>query len=350
MNSIEKENNEVSNLPESLIGQVFDRRYRVEEKLGSGGMGAVYRARDLQEEKDVAIKIIRQSILACDKTTEEHFWQEAQATSLIRHPNVVNAIDIGFTDTNCPYIVMELLEGKTLREVIAQDAPLDVTRAIVLMLQIAEGVGAAHDTGILHRDLKPTNVFITRATQVPSTVKILDFSLAKLLRHNQDGDTFGFTSGKMRGTPRYMSPEQCEGKELTPASDVYSMGVIFFEMLTNNLPFGGTNAKEIAFNQVNGQLPSMREFVFSIPTEIDEFVSRVLSKDPGQRPSDANAFHTELKALAERLNLLRVGELLNIPIEKLYEAGRASPSGSLVIDAETLRRLQAIQFTKEEEK
>lgn len=339
--------NEQLNTNESLIGRILDKRYRLEEKLGTGGMGEVYRAKDLQESTEVAIKILKQP-LTCDKKAEEYFWQEAQATALIRHPNVVDAIDIGVTEETCPYIVMELLEGQTLREVISQDAPLNVTRAIVLMLQISEGVGAAHDVGIIHRDLKPTNVFITRATHKPSKVKVLDFSLAKLLRQNKSDDMFGYTSGKIRGTPRYMSPEQCEGNELTPASDVYSMGVILFEMLTNVQPFSGINAKEIALNQISEQPQSMREFVPNIPVEIDAFVQRVLSKDPEKRPHDANEFRHELESIAERLNLLRIGELFNLPIEKLYEVGRASPSGSLVIDAETLRLLQAKQFTKED--
>jgi eukaryotic-like serine/threonine-protein kinase len=345
--SLEKANHEQSNINESPIGRIVDERYRLEEKLGSGGMGEVYRARDLRDSTDVAIKILKQPY-TCDEKAEEYFWQEAQATALIRHPNVVDAIDIGITDETCPYIVMELLEGQTLREVIAKDAPLDVTRAMVLMLQIAEGVGAAHDVGIVHRDLKPTNVFITRATNSPSKVKVLDFSLAKLVRQNNDPDMFGFTSGKIRGTPRYMSPEQCDGKELTPASDVYSLGVILFEMLTNVLPFGGTSAKEIGMSQMAEHPPSMRELMPGIPVEIDEFVQRVLSRDPEKRPHDASEFRHELKVVAERLNLLRVGELFNLPLEKLYEVGRASPSGSLVIDAETLRQLQAKQFTKEE--
>lgn len=339
MNNSDTKNELQENVSDTLIGCIFDDRYRIEEKLDSGGMGSVYRATDLQNDEQVALKIIKQSLME-DKKNEKLFLHEAQAVLMIQHPNVVSATGLGITKDDYAYLVMELLEGQTLREVIAHDAPLDLTRAIVLMLQIAEGVGAAHKMRILHRDLKPTNVFITRASNAPSKVKVLDFSLAKFFRPSVDASTFGFTTGKMRGTPRYMSPEQCEGNEITPASDVYSLGVIFYEMLANTTPFSGDNAKEIALKHINEPPPSLLDFDLSMPTEIDEFVRRCLSKDPADRPCDANEFHRQLKVLAERLNLLQVERLDNLPIEKLFEVGRASPSGSLVIDAETLRRLQ----------
>lgn len=346
MSNLENTNNDQSCPTESLIGRVVNNRYRLTEKLGSGGMGVVYKAFDLEDEKEIALKILKHPFVQGEKGGQ--FWQEAQATALIQHPNVVNAIDIGFTVENCPYIVMELLVGQTLREVISQEAPLDVTRAIVLMLQIAEGVGAAHDLGILHRDLKPTNVFLTRASNAPSKVKILDFSLAKLLRQTNESDMFGYSTGRMLGTPRYMSPEQCDGKKLTPASDVYSLGVILFEMLTNAVPFESPCSQESLLNQTQENKISLSDFVPNLPKELDDFILQVLSNDPEARPRDANQFRFKLKGLAERLNLLRVGELLNLPIEKLMEVGRSSPSGSLVIDAETLRQLQMNQITKEE--
>jgi serine/threonine-protein kinase len=339
MNTSDTRDDLQENVGDSLIGRIFDDRYRIEEKLDSGGMGSVYRSTDLQNDEQVALKIIKQSLMS-DKNYEKLFLHEAQAVLLIQHPNVVSATGLGITKDDYAYLVMELLEGQTLREVLAQDAPLDLTRAIVLTLQIADGVGAAHKMRILHRDLKPTNVFITRASNAPSKVKVLDFSLAKFFRPSMDASTFGLTTGKMRGTPRYMSPEQCEGNEITPASDVYSLGVIFYEMLTNTTPFSGDNAKEIALKQINEPPPSSLDFDLNIPTEIDEFVQRSLSKDPAKRPCDANEFHRELKALAERLNLLQVERLESLPIEKLFEVGRVSPSGSLVIDAETLRQLQ----------
>lgn len=346
MGNLEKSNDGQSCPAESLIGRVVNNRYRLSEKLGSGGMGVVYKAFDLEDEIEIALKILKHPFVQGEKGGQ--FWQEAQATALIQHPNVVNAIDIGFTVENCPYIVMELLEGQTLREVISQEAPLDITRAIVLMLQIAEGVGAAHDLGILHRDLKPTNVFLTRPSNTPSKVKILDFSLAKLLRQTNEGDMFGYATGRMLGTPRYMSPEQCDGQKLTPSSDVYSLGVILFEMLTNAVPFENPCSQESLLNQIEVSRLSLSEFIPNIPKELDEFIRKVLSNDPESRPRDANQFRIKLKSLAERLNLLRVGELLNLPIEKLMEVGRSSPSGSLVIDAETLRQLQMNQITKEE--
>jgi len=340
-------NEKFISIEDPLIGRVFDGQFRLEEKLDSGGMGAVYRATDLTQEKRVALKVLKQK-LSASKKTEELFWQEAQASSMVEHPNVVHAIDLGITQDDYAYLVMDFLEGQTLREVIAHDAPLDLTRAIVLILQTAEGVGALHKAGIIHRDLKPTNIFITSPVNAPSVVKVLDFSLAKLLPLDEEGNMLGFTSGKMRGTPRYMSPEQCEGREITTASDVYSLGVILFEMLTKTTPFNGENKREIAVKQATEQPPILHEFAPNVPTEIDEFVSRVLSKETEKRPSDANEFGRELKAIAERLGYLPTDKLESLSVEKLFEVGRASPSGSLVIDAETLRLLQTGELTKKQ--
>jgi serine/threonine-protein kinase len=336
--------NEQSNIAarDPFVGSTFDERYLLEQNLGRGGMGSVYRATDLKENKSVALKVLKFD-LSKDEAAEERFWQEAETASAIQHPNVRSATDLGITDDGTAYIVMELLEGETLRYALAQDAPLDVTRAIVLALQIAEGVGAAHAAGIIHRDLKPTNIFIAKTAHAPATIKVLDFGLAKLLPQDEEKEAVGFVSGRMRGTPRYMSPEQCEGGELTAASDVYSLAVILFEMLTNATPFSGANAKEIAFKQLHEDPPQIE----TIPKELNDFVQRSLSKEPEKRPRDANEFYMELKALAESLDLL--GNLQNLSVEKLIEVGRASPSGRLVIDAETLRELQTSSDRKKKE-
>lgn len=324
-----------------FIGKTFDERYRIEENLGRGGMGSVYRATDLKENKSVALKVLRFD-LTTDKAAEERFWQEAQAAAMIQHPNVRSATDLGITDDGIAYIIMELLEGQTLRYTLAQDAPFSVTRAIVLMLQIAEGVAAAHSAGIIHRDLKPSNIFISKTANAPATIKVLDFGLAKLLPQ-ADCETVGVTSGRMRGTPRYMSPEQYEGGELTTASDVYSLGVIFFEMLTNATPFSGASAREIAWKQLHKDPPQIE----NVPKELNDFIQLALSKEREKRPCDANEFHKKLKDLAERLDLM--GNLQNLSVEKLIEVGRASPSGRLVIDAETLRELQTAGDRKKKE-
>jgi serine/threonine protein kinase len=326
-----------------LIGRTLDEKYRLDERLGTGGMGTVYRATHLLIDRPVAIKVLSPRYVE-DEAAQTRFRREARAAGRLQHTNAVTVTDFGTTSDGLVYLVMELLEGRTLRELLARDAPLDTARAVSIMLQISAAVGAAHDAGIIHRDLKPANIFIVQRKDTPPFVKVLDFGIAKLAAEAfDDGDDPQTITqvGAMIGTPRYMSPEQGEGMKLTPASDVYSLGIILYEMLTGTTPFTGTSPIAIAIKHASTPPRSPREFVATIPPAIEEVVLHALEKRPEDRPADANAFRSELYAVAERLGLEHAASISAPTIETLRSAGTETPSGRLVIDIERLREGRA---------
>jgi serine/threonine-protein kinase len=332
--------------PDALLGQVLDDKYRLDERLGVGGMGTVYRATHLLIERPVAVKVLSQRLVA-DDTAKERFRREARAAGRLQHTNAVAVTDFGETREGTVYLVMELLEGRPLREVLAREAPLDPARAVSLMLQISAAVEAAHEAGIIHRDLKPGNIFLVQRPEAPYIVKVLDFGIAKIAADEEGNlmDTLTGT-GVMIGTPRYMSPEQCDGAELTPASDVYSLGVILYEMLTGQTPFTGASPLALALKHSSESPRPPRELVPNIPPALEAFVLHALEKSPEARAPDAGEFRRELFAVAERLGLEHSAGFSAPTIETLRDAGTETPSGRLVIDIERLRRSRAAQTTE----
>lgn len=325
---------------DSLIGQTLDEKYLIEERLGEGGMGAVYRARHLSMERPVAIKVLHPNLVE-DEPARIRFQREARAAVRLRHQNAVAVSDFGETAGGYVYIVMELLEGHTLREILAREAPIETARAISIMLQAAAGVGAAHEAGIIHRDLKPANIIVTQRPDVPVTVKVVDFGLAKLAADTLDEDGAITLRHGLIGTPRYMAPEQYNGDELTPTADVYSLGVILYEMLTGMAPFTGSSPVEIAAKHVSQPPQSPRTIVAAIPDEIEGVVLHALEKDPVKRPANGVEFHRELLDTAQRLGLEHHA-LKSVPdIEALRGEGVESPSGRLVVDIARVRALSS---------
>lgn len=325
-----------------LVGHTLDEKYRLEEQLGIGGMGTVYRARHLLIDRPVAVKVLNQRFVE-DEAARTRFRREARAAGRLQHVNAVTVTDFGESHDGYVYLVMELLEGRTLREVLAKEAPLDSARAVSLMMQISAAVAAAHEAGIIHRDLKPANIFIVQRAEVPAVVKVLDFGIAKLAADAfEEDDHLTLTQvGAMIGTPRYMSPEQCDGVELTPAADVYSLGCILYEMLTGTVPFSGSTPLAIAMKHTSESPRSPREFVSSIPPALEEIVLHTLEKRPQNRPANAAEFRKELLATAERLGLEHA-ELTSSPnMAALRDVGTESPSGRLVIDISRLRENRA---------
>src|SRR5882672_11867454 len=195
-------------LIDPLIGRVFDNKYRLDERLGGGGMGTVYRATHLMIERPVAVKVLSQRFVG-DETAQQRFRREARASGRMQHPNAVTVNDIGATEDGWLYIVMELLEGQTLRDLLAREAPLDPARAVSFMMQTCSAVGAAHEAGLIHRDLKPANIFIEqRPNHEPRHTEIKDFQTrGEVEEHDDDYNTLTQV-GAIIGTPRYMSPEQ----------------------------------------------------------------------------------------------------------------------------------------------
>src|SRR6266550_2178904 len=331
-----------------LIGHVLDGKYRLEERLGVGGMGTVYRARHVLIDRAVAVKVLNPRFVE-DEAARIRFHREARAAGRLQHSNAVAVTDFG-SSGGYVYIVMELLEGRTLREILAKAAPLETARAVSIMLQSSAAVAAAHEAGIIHRDLKPANIFITQNADVPAVVKVLDFGIAKLAADSLDEDEpKNLTQvGAMIGTPRYMSPEQCNGAELTPAADVYSLGVILYEMLTGVVPFSGSTPLAIAMKHTSEIPRSLREFASSIPPALEQFVLHTLEKRPQDRPANAAEFRKELLETAERLGLEHAAVTSSPNLKALRDVGTESPSGRLVIDISRLREKRAASSNTDE--
>ncbi|MBC7931445.1 MAG: protein kinase [Rubrivivax sp.] len=334
----------VSDVPlDPLVGRVLDDKYRRDARLGEGGMGTVYHATHLLIERPVAVKVLN-SRLVTDEAAKERFRREARAAGRLQHTNAVAVTDFGETRDGLVYIVMELLEGRPLRDILAREAPLDAARAVSLMLQISAAVEAAHEAGIIHRDLKPGNIFLVQRPDAPYIVKVLDFGIAKLASGFEGNPVDTLTgTGVMIGTPRYMSPEQCDGAQLTPASDVYSLGVILYEMLAGQTPFMGLTPLALALQHSSETPRPVREIVPGVPPALEAIALHALAKSPGDRPKDAGEFRRELFTVAERLGLEHAAGFSAPTIETLRDAGTETPSGRLIIDIERLRRNRANQ-------
>lgn len=325
-----------------LIDQTLDNKYLLEERLGEGGMGTVYRARHLLMDRPVAIKVLHSQFVE-NEAARTRFQLEARAAVLLHHPNAVSVTDFGQTAEGLVYIVMEFLNGHTLREILAKEAPLETARATSIMLQTSAAVAAAHKAGIIHRDLKPSNILVTKSAAAPAVVKVLDFGIAKLAADIlDDEDASALTlPGTPIGTPRYMSPEQYEGRDLTPAADVYSLGVILYEMLTGMAPFTGVSPVEIAIKHANDPPLRPREIVATIPPDVERIVLHALEKQPEARPADASEFRGELLETAERLGLEHQAITSAPDISALRGAALKSTSGRLVVDIAKIREAKA---------
>jgi eukaryotic-like serine/threonine-protein kinase len=278
--------------PESLFGRLVDGKYRVESLLGSGAVGAVFRATQLDLERPVALKVVRPEA-AANPVSLKRFKREAVALGRIKHPNIVTIHDSGTIDDAAAYIVMELVDGHSLRDEIQQVGHLDVAVALRLMAQMCSAVQAAHDVGVIHRDLKPENVMLEEHSD-GAVAKVLDFGTAKLAGERDAGRTT-LTSHKTKlGTPLYMSPEQASGKEASVHSDVYSLGCIFYEMLTGVLPFTGKTIAMILLKHrgERPKPPSMR--LATLPDWVDPVVLRALEKAPADRFGSAAEFASAL--------------------------------------------------------
>ena len=275
---------------DSLIGKRLAERYRVEKKIGHGGMGMVYRARHEALDKPVAIKVIR-SDLAANELNVVRFEREAKAAASLDHEHVVDVIDYGHTDDGKAYMVMELLEGSPLDVENRRRGPLPAGRSTAIAYQIAKGLKEAHQAGVIHRDLKSPNVFLIDRDG-RDLVKLLDFGISKI--SEVDSTDVQLTStGMVMGTPNYLSPEQAKGaKDLDHRVDIYALGVIFYEMLTGELPFAGANVLELAYKHISEKPvpPSRKRPDLDIPRELDEIVLRCLAKNPDDRFQDAPAF------------------------------------------------------------
>jgi len=274
--------------------------YKIVAKIGEGGMGEVYRARDPKLDRDVAIKVLPAS-LSADKDRLARFEQEAQAAGGLNHPNILVIHHIG-THESAPYIVSELLQGETLRERMAGGA-LPQRKAIDYALQIAKGLAAAHDKGIVHRDLKPENIFVTE----DGRIKILDFGLAKLTativatQSQSEVETRRVSTdpGTLMGTMPYMSPEQLKGENVDHRSDIFSFGAVFYEMLSGKRPFRGKSQAETASAILREDPPDLSDINKTISPPLERVVRHCLEKKPGERFHSARDLAFAIESLSE---------------------------------------------------
>ena len=281
------EGSDLLTLPDPRVGTALAGRYLIEEVIGEGGMASVYRARHKLTEKQVAIKIMS-PMLATDPVVRERFRREARSAQKLAHPNIIEIYDQGDTDDGTAFIAMELLHGESLAPVISR-GPFDVDRAIHVMIQIARGVARAHDLEIIHRDIKPENIFLCRREDGSDLVKVLDFGIAKSRQ-----DSRLTNQGELFGTPQYMAPERIMGKDTGGASDIYALGVVFFEMLTGELPFNAPDVATFFVKHMEEPPPPVRSLNARVPSKLDDLVLRMLAKSASDRPVDAHRVHQDL--------------------------------------------------------
>jgi len=257
-----------------FVGKVIDGRYEILARIGEGGMGVVYKARQTSIDRVIAIKVLNAQ-MAADQTWVQRFYNEAKACSRLQHPNTIRMFDFGQASDGRLFMTMEFLDGVSLREAISK-GPLTPQRVVKILIQCCASLAEAHSIGIIHRDIKPDNVFLLNMAGSPDFVKLLDFSVAKLL----EGDRMKTQAGVVFGTPQYMSPEQGRGLPLDARSDLYALGILAFEMLTGNVPFNDDNPMTVIQMHLQAAVPPLPQ---SIPYAVQQIVRRALEKDASRR-------------------------------------------------------------------
>ncbi|HLM59681.1 MAG TPA: protein kinase, partial [Pyrinomonadaceae bacterium] len=270
--------------------------YRVLSILGTGGMGEVYLAEDLKLGRKIALKLLPAQF-STDSERKARFIQEARAASALNHPNIITIYGVE-SDENFDFIATELVDGKTLRELIGEK-PFDWREIVEIAMQMASALGAAHDAGIVHRDIKPANIMLRR----DNLVKILDFGLAKLTMPTADSSNFetrdNTAPNRVMGTINYMSPEQALGEKIDARTDIFSLGVVLYEMLSGKQPFAGPSDAAIFNQTINKNPPPLSESNHEIPAEFDRIIRRAMEKNPERRYQTANDLRLDLQTLKQ---------------------------------------------------
>jgi len=292
-------------IADPLLGSVLLEQFRIDEQIGTGGMGTVYRAHQTTVGRDVAIKVLRPE-LARDEQAVFRFEREARVAIALDHPNLVRVFLSGRLGDGRLYIVMELLEGRSLADELDKDGLPSIERALIMIMKLCAGLGAVHAAGIVHRDIKPENVYLVRRGKDRDFVKLVDFGIARVLEAEGLGPTTT-QSGRVFGTATYISPEAATGDETDQRSDIYSLGVLTYQLLTGELPFAGHTAGAVLMQHVHQEPPMLQTKGrgAEVPEEVARVVMRSLSKDPGARQQTLAEFLDSLSEAAGSAGLLK---------------------------------------------
>jgi serine/threonine protein kinase/formylglycine-generating enzyme required for sulfatase activity len=351
----------------SIQGEtILDGRYELERRLGQGGMGIVYKARHIFLKTQHAIKIILPDLVGNDPNLVTRFRQEALAAAAIRHQNIIAVTDFGVVRGTMPFLVMEFVQGRSLQEVMSEEGTMGPVRAFEMMQPICAGIAAAHRQNIVHRDLKPLNVMIQNGLPIAEAVKILDFGLAKIKSGELLGSFVAAQTTGLMGSPFYMAPEQWSDEPPDARADVYSLGVMFYQMLCGEVPFKGNSIPAIMKKHLTEEVPTLASRGVEVPPQIEAVVRHALEKEPEFRSASAEAFLDELReAMAAASAVLkRTGEsrvdpfktVINAPVTLPPVGARtnADPlagtiSGTSLTDDESKLRIAREELAREQE-
>ncbi len=283
---------------DDYIGKTVASKYRVEQMIGEGGMGKVYKAIQLALDKPVVLKVLRQALLG-DERTVARFQREAKAASRLNHPNSISVLDFGQADDGALYIAMEYVQGRDLHQILSREWPLPEARVMRLMGQVLSALADAHSVGVIHRDLKPENIMVSQGRSEPDFVKVLDFGIAKIVDGSDEEGPALTRAGFVCGTPEYMSPEQARGAKLDHRSDLYAVGVILYQLTSGMLPFDSDSAVGFATKHLTEipPPPTRRRPDARVSPAMERLIMKALSKNPDERPQTAEQFRAELLAI-----------------------------------------------------
>jgi len=311
---------------ESYVGTNIAGQFQVVARIGAGGMGAVYRADQPEMNRSVAVKILHSRYLS-RKDLVSRFRREARAMSHLSHPNTARVFLYGQLEDGACYLVMEHLEGKNLAQVVRSEGPMEPARALRVMTQVCGALEEAHRVGIIHRDLKPENIFLTSQGGIQDFPKVLDFGLAKVTEREMGPGSMVLTrEGMVFGTPEFMSPEQARGKTLDARSDIYSLGIILYELLTGRLPFEAKQPIEFIQLHVHGTPMALAERLDrEYPPGLEAALMKAIAKDPDDRFPSAAAFGDELSAVLDGRPSMLETVVPEQPAERVSASAAASP-------------------------
>ncbi|MBT9559645.1 MAG: serine/threonine protein kinase, partial [Myxococcales bacterium] len=279
-----------------LIGKVIRGNYRVMKRIGSGAMGAIYTAEQISLSRIVAVKVLHRHLLT-DENLLKRFQREAHAAALLKHPNTIDILEFGQAEDGSLYIAMEFVSGRDLADTLDRDGPLEFPRIVRILKQVCLALDQAHEKGIIHRDLKPENIMLEPRKTEPDFVKVLDFGIAKIQDPERKGDRWQTMAGLVCGTPEYMAPEQARGEVLDARCDLYALGIIIYQLVTQTLPFTGDSPISIVTRHLTDPVEPPSKLRPDVPTALEALCLRLVAKNRDERPRSAMEVYDELTAI-----------------------------------------------------